>query len=353
MRTLLRAASEAAACVDLSELATRTLPHLASGLHASFAACYRVTDSGLECFMPPAQDATLIDDYVAHFMHEDPCQEVKRRLNPRIAVVSELVDKRQYRHSMTYNEFYRPIDIESHLLIRLNDTSYPNPGVIALLISRSHRQDTFDRRDLEALAQIAPALTGVARRHDAWSYSARRAGGVEAALETLHPDPCFVFDAAGRMVWMSVAAERYCTTTRPVGRAIPPCGLSEAVARLSNSLACGAQPAAQRIIVQHEKSELEVELLPSRMPPSGEPCVVARVMVERDPIEAVLAHRGLTAGEVAVVRHLLRGLSNKEIAQALFVSPETIKTHLRHVFQKLNVSSRTQIMTLVNHARWS
>ncbi len=37
------------------------------------------------------------------------------------------------------------------------------------------------------------------------------------------------------------------------------------------------------------------------------------------------------------------GMSNPEIAQAVFVTLNTVEGHLRHVYQKLSVSSRTQL----------
>jgi DNA-binding CsgD family transcriptional regulator len=37
------------------------------------------------------------------------------------------------------------------------------------------------------------------------------------------------------------------------------------------------------------------------------------------------------------------GLSNREIAQALFVTPKTVENHLGHVYQKLGVSGRDQL----------
>ena len=51
---------------------------------------------------------------------------------------------------------------------------------------------------------------------------------------------------------------------------------------------------------------------------------------------------GLSARELDVLELLEKGFSNKEIADKLFVSLNTIKTHLAKIYQKLNVSRRTQ-----------
>jgi len=51
----------------------------------------------------------------------------------------------------------------------------------------------------------------------------------------------------------------------------------------------------------------------------------------------------LTPAEVEVVRAVASGLSNPEIAAKLFVSRNTVKTHLRHVFAKLDVGSRAEL----------
>jgi DNA-binding NarL/FixJ family response regulator len=51
---------------------------------------------------------------------------------------------------------------------------------------------------------------------------------------------------------------------------------------------------------------------------------------------------GLTSREVDVLRLLPRGLSNAEIAEALFVSPRTIQSHLSNLYGKLAVSGRAE-----------
>jgi DNA-binding NarL/FixJ family response regulator len=50
----------------------------------------------------------------------------------------------------------------------------------------------------------------------------------------------------------------------------------------------------------------------------------------------------LTQRESEVLRQLALGLTNKEIAQALHISYETVKEHVQHILRKIGVSDRTQ-----------
>jgi DNA-binding CsgD family transcriptional regulator len=63
--------------------------------------------------------------------------------------------------------------------------------------------------------------------------------------------------------------------------------------------------------------------------------------------EGVIHRRGLTAREVDVARLVAAGATNGEIARALCVSLATVKSHLNHVFAKLGVRSRAQVMLMV------
>jgi DNA-binding CsgD family transcriptional regulator len=55
----------------------------------------------------------------------------------------------------------------------------------------------------------------------------------------------------------------------------------------------------------------------------------------------------LTESESVVVNLAAHGCTNREIADKLFVSPHTVDSHLRHVFEKLGVNSRVHLTRLV------
>jgi DNA-binding CsgD family transcriptional regulator len=61
---------------------------------------------------------------------------------------------------------------------------------------------------------------------------------------------------------------------------------------------------------------------------------------------ATLTQRERQVADLVVSRH-----TNPEIAAALFLSPKTVETHLRHIFRKLDVTSRVQLARTVEAGR--
>ena len=49
---------------------------------------------------------------------------------------------------------------------------------------------------------------------------------------------------------------------------------------------------------------------------------------------------GLSEREVEVLRLIARGLSNRVMAEQLYLSPDTVKHHIQHIYNKIGVSTR-------------
>jgi DNA-binding CsgD family transcriptional regulator len=64
-----------------------------------------------------------------------------------------------------------------------------------------------------------------------------------------------------------------------------------------------------------------------------------------------LGWESLTAAELQVARLAAAGCTNRGIADRLFVSPHTVNTHLRHVFDKLDIRSRVDLTRIVERHR--
>jgi len=75
--------------------------------------------------------------------------------------------------------------------------------------------------------------------------------------------------------------------------------------------------------------------------PTGAPFVVRTESVER---------LGVTPREMEILQLIAAGLSNREIAERLNVSENTVKTHAARLFAKLNARRRTQVVQLAKEA---
>jgi DNA-binding CsgD family transcriptional regulator len=65
--------------------------------------------------------------------------------------------------------------------------------------------------------------------------------------------------------------------------------------------------------------------------------------------DAAIRSLGLTARECEILELLASGQSNKELARTLGISPNTVKTHVARVYDKLDVDRRVQA---IEKARW-
>ena len=71
------------------------------------------------------------------------------------------------------------------------------------------------------------------------------------------------------------------------------------------------------------------------------PAVASRLLTRmRAPAE-----ENLSAREIEVLQFVAKGRSNKEVAKALHISTATVKTHLIHIYNKLDVDDRTAAVT--------
>jgi DNA-binding CsgD family transcriptional regulator len=57
----------------------------------------------------------------------------------------------------------------------------------------------------------------------------------------------------------------------------------------------------------------------------------------------------LTIREKEIVKHIANGLRNKEIADQLYISEVTVKSHLTNIYRKLDVSNRTSMLRIIRN----
>jgi DNA-binding NarL/FixJ family response regulator len=76
---------------------------------------------------------------------------------------------------------------------------------------------------------------------------------------------------------------------------------------------------------------------------------IARLIVNsfQKPVTKTVVPEELSERETEIITYLSKGLNYKQISEKLFVSPDTVRTHIRNIYSKLHVKSKTEAINKV------
>lgn len=60
----------------------------------------------------------------------------------------------------------------------------------------------------------------------------------------------------------------------------------------------------------------------------------------------------LSDREMEILKEVVKGYNHHEIAEKLFISPNTVRTHINNIYKKLHLNSRSQVMNLAYKNKW-
>ena len=102
------------------------------------------------------------------------------------------------------------------------------------------------------------------------------------------------------------------------------------------------------------------DIVPASRPPEGW-IEGSELSANAVPLVTAVFHRptsaqpsvldALTAAERQVADRVAHGLTSRQIAEELFVSPRTVDAHLTHIYRKLDINTRARLAALVVDSR--
>lgn len=200
-----------------------------------------------------------------------------------------------------------------------------NPMNSQLLAESLGRSPRFEIAGVAAPEKVLPLLplhkTDVAVIGVEFDGTTKKGLRIARSLNTRYPDVRIVvlLDVGSRE---SIIASFRCGAMGVFCRTEPLCELVACIERVSRG-EIGASPTNSRFLIEALKST-----------PSCEGITAAKI--------DLLTHR-----ELQVAEHAAQGQSNKQIADQLGLSEHTIKNYLFHVFEKLGVSNRFELLFLL------
>ncbi|MFD6280472.1 helix-turn-helix transcriptional regulator [Streptomyces sp. NPDC060209] len=208
------------------------------------------------------------------------------------------------------------------------------------LVSLFRTTGAFRPQDTALLADLSRPLAGLLRTFARPSASARGTGSPAPGL--------ILFDGSGEAISANDEA-RHHLARLPMGPSFPTSlGLTLPIWVLGTALqaravADGRDHGGARVRIRTTEGHWLTCHASGLTGPGGRPGPVALVIEPATPADlAVLVAEayGLTSRELQITQLTARGLTTVEIATALFISPHTVRDHLKGIFTKADVSSR-------------
>jgi DNA-binding CsgD family transcriptional regulator len=341
---LLDAACAASETETLADLGRSALPLLADALGAAETMLYGLTPDG----RPARYGGTFYDvfeTYKQEFMARDPQQEALVCYNPPIARASRYLNIEAFRRSEIYRRSYLEFGVAHIVQCRLDGDTYLAPGMAALALFRRADQHDWGNREERALARVMPAFRAAARRATQLAPMLRAHPIVESMVDAADPRPRLALDSRGAILWISSRAAALLGDPRRV---------PEALARAARPLDAQQEaPSAVEVCVRARSGErLWCELQRAR---AGDGASFISVSIHEYSLPsaglaALAAQARLTRAETSVLAVLSLGMPNREIARRLFISVETVRTHVGRILRKLEVGSRSEAILRVRGA---
>jgi DNA-binding CsgD family transcriptional regulator len=354
LKEVLRATSAPLSFESFSDFAKAVLTPLIDlvGGHGGNLFITDVKANQKPLFLWHTYDPALVGEYQERFFEESPLRLMVPK-GVRVGQTCEYVDYEQFQKTAFYNEFLAPRRIHhmATLMARLPEQGRNEGSVGILGLHRSRTEEAFSAEELEILDLLYNPVEGALHT---LLLAGNERQNLEQAFRSM-PVGVLVLDWRLEAVYRNPALDEILE-----GEDLSPAELSgiQSMAGRARDLYLargGDEPLGGREPLEVRRGgrsfNLRVTVLPEGLM-SARPHVlclfeeqaVLRARPNRSQIQSAF---GLTDREAEVVFHCLLGMTNAQIAQELRIAPETVKHHLKNIFEKTGVSRRSQLAALL------
>ncbi|MBY0563162.1 MAG: LuxR C-terminal-related transcriptional regulator [Hyphomonadaceae bacterium] len=357
---------EARLAVYERALACRTFDDIESNILTPMSEYVEADTSCFLQFLPDVGDALRIGrsachnvpagshaQYTSHYVRFDPAVEAQilhQTAAANVFCTSEVCDYSDFVRGAFYNEFFQPNRIH-HVLVMIMQPDSNSTGRLALGFHRPRTVSAFSDRQKTRVRSLAAVACSVLRGLALQDSLDLRIETVKQ-LEQAPPETGVLFFDS-QLILLSANAKGL--EDLQLGRFQRADGGS-AKGRLSKVLSACRELQCMRtldqvVVVQVAPDDDMVASVQASRAPGGE--LLFTVHTSPPSAESRLDRRcadfGMTRRETDAVRLLRAGLSTKEIASRLFISPRTVENHLRSIYAKAGVNTRAQLLVRVAH----
>jgi DNA-binding CsgD family transcriptional regulator len=271
------------------------------------------------------------------YRHQNPVAHQRRRVGDTSALkISDFLSQRQFHRLELHDGFFRPQGIEYQVSVGLARAS---SRTIVAGCNRASRD--FSERDRHVLNLLHPHLVQGYRNVAVRARAALLLAGLERALEG-GSKGYVLLGSNGDIEAASAAALQF--LKRYFGARELPAAVGSWIRNPRGRSGKNGLPAPNSLELERDGTRLRITVSTANGAPDT--LLLLEELPSLGPSAPPLPPRGLTPRESEVMTWVARGKTNREIGNALFVSPRTVQKHLEHIFEKLGVRTRTEAVAV-------
>jgi DNA-binding CsgD family transcriptional regulator len=262
-------------------------------------------------------------------------------------------DEDAFEKSEYYNQFLKPLSIRSHLFMNLGCSGRFAGTLIATRNSKSRR---FSSTDKSLAVLLEPYLSAALEKTLLLDQNLRQEFIISSLLEKVPAKGIVVLDRSYSPIHKNrnseVILSMFYQPDEPRD-GLPAQMVRELEDRINGIVEMYPRDAPPPEITAFEmippgtRRKVRVSVRPTAG--TGRPYFLVFLELEHNTLflSRQLLRYGLTEREVEIASCVCEGLKNNEIAKRLIISDYTVANHIKHIFEKLNISSRASLLQLV------
>lgn len=296
-------------------------------------------------------NSTLMNDYEKYYFQTDIFHIInsqQRLANHNVLSINSLMSYKEYEKTEFYNDLLKKYNLyhELALPLKLNNRLL---GCIGIL--RSKEEGVFTQKDVSVLNILNKHISSNLNIHLGTLQLQYEKQIVQDSIHKL-PLGVIIFDNKFSLLFINETAQNFCYAL--AGDIFVSDSLSGIVKMLLSKLPL--QPLLNSSHLQVSIGFYTVEVVPF-IAPSLINTVTTYYTIymtknqtpPASSLDTFSTMNDLTERETEIVRLILDGLNNAEIGKRLFISPNTVKTHLLNIFKKTRVSRRIELINKINN----
>jgi len=271
-----------------------------------------------------------IAQYEIHFQFHDPITHLLQK-RKRATLVYEVMAQKELEKTEFFNDFLMKDGLHHGMNLYAYDGDL---NIGDLRIWRSGDRPDFDRRDAAILDFILPYFRNALRNARCMAKARSMAGLWDGFFENTQI-ALFLFDQNDRFVFQNKSADSL---------------MAELSDPLSTRLYGVFSALLKKGPCQTEWGPFSLSVFHSFSPEDGRPVkgvLASRSNPPRIDREVLESRFELTPREIDICLLICKGLTDQEIASVLNIAFSTIRTHLKHIFLKLDVSNRSELISIL------